>query len=220
MEPSHLNSILRAMDPNPTNPSPLGNRYMMLAITGHQLQAYLDATTARMLISEEPIRNVAPFGRQRIREGWIANRGGRPAPERLPLVLLFPQDLTYEVLSRLDSALAIRRASFHKEGSTGTLRTMDGPLQILRLTEVVILAAVTLDDPARMPIWRTPEGAVEPIRGILTDMIELEDIQHWDLSWEGDQLSVMNHCVTEARRILGEACFWVPVLPYRSDTDS
>jgi hypothetical protein len=201
-------------------PSPLGNKYMLLAITGLQRQATLSPNTPQMALSDCPIQNVPLFGLERTRIGWTERSQERPVPQVLPLVLLFPQDLTYQVLSKLDSSLAVRRASFHMEESIGTLRTMDGPLQILRLNDLAILAAVTLDDPSRVPILHTSEGAIEPIRGVPTDMTEIEDIQHWDFSWEGGQLAVMNHCVTEARRILGEACFWVPVLPYRSDTES
>lgn len=189
---------------------------MLLAIIGYQDQALLDSTSAKVTLEMELIQNRSRFGKNRIREHMTYAPQTLPTAETLPIVLLFREGLLYPVLSGLESALAVRRASFRREGSNGTLCTKDGPLQILRLEHFAILSAVTLDDPSRIPIDATSEGTVEPIRGPITGAIEVEEPHLWDFTWEGNQLSVMNHCVTEARRLLGEACYWAPVLTYQS----
>lgn len=201
-------------------PEPLGNRMMLLAIIGYQNQAMLSESAPELFSESKPIETRTWFGRLRIRENRTFQTQARPSPEVLPIVLLFPEGLLYPVLSGLESVLAVRRASFRQEGSNGTLCTKDGPLQILRLDQFAILSAVTLDDPSRIPIDATSEGIVEPIREPITGAIEVEEPHLWDFTWEGDQLSVMNYCVTEARRLLGEACYWAPVFPDRSDTGS
>lgn len=219
--------------PNHPTPPPLGNGWMVMACWIQQVQARFHYPQIGRELSR--YNGGIPFPRLQLVQDWLraspaitdlmkseeANGTFQESTRKaLPVVMAFPENQLHWVLDRLATSLPVRRCSFQREGQSCQLRIADGPYLVIRPTLFEIVAVTSIDDPLRLPIQSTTNGRVPDLSyPILASFIEAPVFGSPDTSWEATQLTVLNHMIRLAREVLGEACFWAPIVSIEATTE-